>query len=128
MGTVSVKLQDQGSFLLTSIFLFRNDDGTPFPSDSTVWLNLRLQSVNNALLEFIAAKKNESTGEDLAPSTLRGHLCGIQRGFLIDWGHDVTFLSGEVFSDKKTGVLAALDNKVPALHEEGAFRKSHKVF
>lgn len=77
------------------------------------------------MVEFVAGKRVSKTCSDLAPSTLRGYLCGIQRALLSEGGYSVNTFKHLVFTASPGGVVVVLDNKIKELQGTGKMRKGH---
>lgn len=83
--------------------------------------------IRERVVEFIAHVKNERTGAELSPSTLRGNFYVLMRAFEKACGYKVNFLSEAVFGGKCTGMLAALHNKGRHLHAYVEVQNHHNV-
>lgn len=99
------RVQDQAVGIVRLQF-FCDEDGTQWSNDVSSWSQKKLQKLNNALIEFIAHKKNSKNGKELSSGTWRTYLAGLQRGMKIIWGFEFNFFNGSVFSDVETGLSA----------------------
>eukprot|EP00178_Gracilaria_changii_P006382 TRINITY_DN209_c1_g1_i5.p1 TRINITY_DN209_c1_g1~~TRINITY_DN209_c1_g1_i5.p1 ORF type:complete len:581 (-),score=76.72 TRINITY_DN209_c1_g1_i5:978-2720(-) len=110
---------------LSRMDLFKDEHGVPLPPGFSKWKDWQLRRINNALIDFIAQYRNQRTGAQLAPTTLKAYIAGLQRAFLHEWGYELNLFTGKVFSDKRIGLITALDNKIRQRQADGAVRRSH---
>lgn len=108
-------------------FLFTDCFSRLMPTQNTEWSDNHLAHIRNVLIEYVANCKNERTGDDVMPTTIKNYILGIQRGMEMEWGYKLKLLTGPIFSCPKDGLMAVIDNKVRILQERGLHSQHHNV-
>ena len=117
-------LKALGSFCVSK---FRRHRKFLLPAGYRDWSENQLKVVRFFLIEFVANYKNLKTGDDIAPTTLKTYMLGIQRGISCVWDYDLKIFSGPIFACPREGLVGVLDNKARQGQQQGRHVISHNV-
>ena len=111
----------------TRCLLFSDENVSHLPAGYRDWIENQLKVVRFYIIEFMENYKNLKTGDDIAPTTLKTYMLGIQRVFSFVWDYDLKIFSGPIFACPREGFVGVLDNKARQGQQQGLHVISHNV-